>query len=166
MRNMRKLLILTAIAGLSAAASGAAPAAQTVAARVPGSESISLRWGHGYAAISRRGAVLGRLRRGLIRVTDVPAGGSPQGYVRGCEERSGSLSTQLTCRGSDLRLYIHGGTWRVRLRGKGINVGGVVRGSLVLDAADGCPETACKYQIGDAPVRSWPATLTSFAVRS
>jgi hypothetical protein len=164
---MRKLLILTAIAGLSAAASASAPAAQTtVAARVAGSESISLRWGHGYAAIARRGAVLGRMRRGSIRVAHLAGGGAPEGYVRGCETRSGKLATQLTCRGSDLRLYIHGGTWRIRLRGRGINVSGVVRGSLALDRADGCPEAACKFRIGDAPERSWPATLTSFAVHS
>ena len=155
-----------AISGLALVASASAPAAETEVARVTGSESISLREGHGYAVVANRGAVLGRMRRGWIRVIDIPGGGVAQGYVRGCEERSGRLSTQVTCRGSDLRLYIHGGTWRIRMRGRGINVGGVVRGSLGLDRADRCPENACKYQIGDGPERPWPADLTFFAVRS
>jgi hypothetical protein len=133
---------------------------------VAGSESISLRSGRGYAVIANSGAVLGRMRRGWIRVIDIPGGGVPLGYVRGCEERSGRLSAQLTCRGSDLRLYIHGGTWRIRMRGRGINVGGVVRGSLGLDRADGCPVDACKFQIGDGPERRWPADLTFFVVRN
>jgi hypothetical protein len=164
---MRKLLILTAIAGISVAAWTSAPAAQTtVAARVPGSESISLTRGRGYAVIARRGAVLGRVRRGSIRVAHLPGGGAPRGYVRGCEATSGTLNTKLTCRGSYLRLYVHGGTWRIRLRGRGINVSGVVRGLLLLDRADACPQEACKFRIGDAPERTWPATLTSFAVRS
>jgi hypothetical protein len=163
---MRRLLLLTAISCLSLAASASAQAALTTAARVPGSEQISLKYGQGYAVIANRGAVLGRMRRGWIQVSNIPEGGAPQGYVRGCEERSGGLGTRLTCRGAELRLYIHGGTWRIRMRGRGINVSGVVRGSLGLDRADGCPQDACKYRIGDAPQRSWPATLIFFAVHS
>jgi hypothetical protein len=163
---MRRLLLLTAIAGLALAASASGPAAVITAARVPGSERISLTAGQGYAVIANRGAALGRMRRGWIRVIDIPQGGAPQGYVRGCEQRSGRLATQLTCWGTDLRFYVYSGTWRIRMRGKGINVSGVVRGSLGLDRADACPDDACKYRIGDGAQRSWPATLTFFTVRS
>jgi hypothetical protein len=155
-------LVLASTAGLALAA--AAPAfAGPVPARVAGSESISLKYGVGYAVVSDRGATLGRIRRGRIQVVNVPGGGAPSGFVRGCEYRSGSLAGTVTCRGSDLSFYVHGGTWKVRMSGRGINVSGVVRGKLGLDRAD---SGTGLYSIGDAPYRRWPATLRFFRVES
>jgi hypothetical protein len=158
---MRLALVVALACGSALAVASAASAA--VSADVAGSESFSLRYGVGYAVVFDRGAVLGRVRRGVIRVADVPSGGAPSGFVRGCERRSGSLAGKLVCRGTDLRLYVHGGTWRIRISGRGVNVSGVVRGRLGLDRAD---SGTGLYSIGDAAARRWPASLTFFAVRS
>lgn len=160
---MRRALLFALAAGIALAAASTASAmpAGLLAASTPGSESISLKKGVGYAVVWRKGAVLGRVRRGTIIVDDLPGGGEPSGFVRGCERRSGSISTRLACRGRDLSFYIHGGTWKVRIEGRGINVSGVVRGILGLDRADG---GTGRYSIGDDAYKRWPAALRFFRV--
>jgi hypothetical protein len=159
---MPRSLQLALAVGLALAAAAAASAG-VLTTRVEGSQSFELKYGTGYAVVGTQGATLGKVRRGTIRVVNVPGGGAPSGFVRGCEARSGRLSGTLTCRGRYLSFYVHGGTWRVRLRGRGINVSGVVRGSLGLDRADGGTGL---YSIGDAPFRRWPATFTFFKLES
>lgn len=159
---MRRSLFLSMFAALALAAS--APAQGAVPARVTGSQGILLEHGRGSAVIADRGAAFGKVAAGSIRVVNVSGGGAPSGWVRGCESRSGRLAGRLVCQGNGLRFYIHHGTWRIRLRGGGINVSGVIRGSLGLDRNGAC--SRCRFQIGDSAKRRWPATLTSYAVRS
>jgi hypothetical protein len=155
---MRRLLLLTCGALFVLASVSPAQGALTVA-RTAGAVSLELKGGAGYASISERGAVLGRMRRGRIVVRHLSSGAAPSGFVRGCEWRRGRLSGTLKCRGRDLRFYIHDGAWRVRLRGRGIHASGVVRGYLVLD--DG---TAGTYSIAGGTARRWPATWTRIAL--
>ena len=161
---MRRALLFALAAGISLAAASTAsatPAGLLAAQSTPGSESISLKYGVGYAVVWKKGAVLGRVRRGTITVIDLADGGEPSGFVRGCEHRSGRLAEKLVCRGSDLSFYVHGGTWKVRIEGRGINISGVVRGTLGLDRADG---GTGRYSIGGASYRRWPAALRFFRV--
>lgn len=162
-RNVRRVILFLTLAGLALAAAAPAHPAALSAARVQGSESVELSFGRGFASLADRGATLGNVRRGWIRVVDLSGGGPPSGWVRGCESRTGRLSGRVYCSGTDLRFYIHGGTWRIRMKGGGINVSAVIRGSLGLDR-ERC--SSCTYKIGDRPERRWPATLRFFAVRS
>lgn len=159
--NVRRFLFYTGVAALSLLVSGSGGLAAS--ARVAGSETISLQRGQGYAVIASRGAVIGNIIRGWIRVVDIPGGGAPHGYVRGCEARTGRLSGRLFCRGRDLRLFVYGGTWRIRMAGRGINVSGRIRGTLGLDRAEGGTGV---YSIAGARYRPWPAALRYFRVQS
>ncbi len=112
----------------------------------------------------------GNVRRGWIRVTNIPGGGSPSGYVRGCESRSGRLSGRLYCAGARLRFWVEDGPWRIRIKGRGVNVSAVMRGTVGLDRT-ACTRRMfrnekCTFKIGDRPARRWPATLKFFAVRA
>ena len=158
---MRRSLFVTGIAAVFLLPSASTGPAAT--ARVAGSETISLQRGQGYAVIASRGAVIGTVAHGWVRVVDLPGGGAPHGYVRGCEARAGRLSGRLYCRGRDLRLFVYDGTWRVRVAGRGINVSGRIRGSLGLDRAEGGTGV---YSIAGARYRRWPAELRFFSVRS
>lgn len=159
---MRRALFLTGVAALALLASPAAQGDTPYGARVAGSRTFELGKGRGMAVIGSRGAALGNLR-GRIQVIDVPGGGSPRGYVRGCARRRGSFSGRLTCRGSGLRFLIYGGTWRIRLSGSRINVSGRIGGRLGLDRAEGGTGW---FEIGSSERRRWPATLTFYVVRS
>lgn len=158
---MRLLLSTLASAALALAAAAFAEAAAATA-HAAGGESVELSRGRGYVVLGTHGAALGNVARGWIRVLDVAGGGDPRGWVRGCERRSGRLAGRLRCSGGGLRFYVHEGTWRIRLGGRGINVSAVVRGRLGLDSA-GC--TRCTYRISGGPPRVWPQTLRFFALR-
>ena len=150
-----------AVLGLAAVSSAAARPAGGVSYRVPDSESFELRRGVGYAALWDRGSVLGRVVRGRVRVTNLAGGGAPSGWVRGCEHRSGRLVGTVICLGSNLRFWIHGGTWKIQLRGRGINVSGVVRGTLALDRRLP-PAGRGIFAVGSGDFRRWPEELTFY----
>ena len=108
--------------------------------------------------------MLGRVVRGRVRVTNLAGGGAPSGWVRGCEHRRGRLAATVFCRGSDLRFWIHGGTWKIQLWGRGINVSGVVRGTLALDRAP-APGGRGIFSVGGGDFRRWPKELTFYSLR-
>jgi hypothetical protein len=156
-------LVLFAALGLSLAGPAAAGPADALSFRVPGAESFELRRGVGYAAVWDRGSVLGRVAAGRVRVINLAGGGVPSGWVRGCEHRRGRLVGVLLCQGSDVRFWIHGGTWKIQVRGRGINVSGVVRGTLALDRAPGGRGI---FSVGDSDFRRWPRDLTFYRLRA
>jgi hypothetical protein len=166
-RTMHRFLCSAVVAAVGLAVAGPAGAAPVESLRVPGSEAVELRRGIGYAALWDRGAVLGRVYRGRVRVINLRGGGAPSGWVRGCERREGRLAGALYCQGSGLRFWIHGGTWKIQLRGRGINASGVVRGTLALDRA---PQGRGVFRIGDEdvdnPFRRWPRDLTFYRLRA
>jgi hypothetical protein len=151
---MRRLFLLLALA-VATALSAAAPASSAVA-RTPGSQSFSLRDGSGIAAIWQRGALLGHMRSGRLVVVDLPAPGSPTVIVRGHESKKVLNDATTEYRGRDMSFRIFGGTWRARIRGRGIFVSGVVRGWLRLGGVSG------SYAIGDDDYEPWPATPRVF----
>ena len=167
---MRRLTLPLTLAALVLAASASALPSSLTSARVRGGEGLQLSAGRGYAVLGDRGVAFGNVRRGWIRITNVPGGGSPSGYVRGCESRSGRLSGSLYCSGTRLRFWVEDGPWRVRIKGSGINVSAVMRGRVGLDRK-ACSRRMfrngkCTFEIGDGPTRRWPARLRFFAVRA
>jgi hypothetical protein len=167
---VRRLILPATLAALVLAASVSAQPSPLTSARVRGSEGLELTAGRGYAVLADRGAVIGNVRSGWIRVRNIPGGGDPSGRVRGCERRSGRLSGQLYCAGRGLSFYVHDGPWRIRIKGSGINVSAVMRGSVGLDRK-ACSRRMfrngkCTFEIGDGPRRRWPARLRFFDVRA
>jgi hypothetical protein len=127
------------------------PAAEgaPLAPRTVGAVSVSLRNGVGLARISGRGSLLGRLARGRIVATWNVT-------VRGFETRTSLSDTVTAYAGRGLRVYVLGGRWRVVLRGRRINVSGVVRGRLTLRGQAGT------FSIEGRRYRPWPASLTVY----
>jgi hypothetical protein len=151
---MRGLFLFLALAVVTAL-SAAVPASAAVA-RTPGSQSFSLRDGSGIASVWQRGALLGHLRSGRLIVVDLASPGSPTVIVRGHETKKVLNDATTEYRGRDMSFRIFGGTWRVRIRGRGIDVSGVVRGWLRLSGISGT------YAIGEGDYEPWPATPQVF----
>jgi hypothetical protein len=167
---VRRLILPLTLAALAVAASASALPSSSTSARVRGGEGLHLSSGRGYAVFGDRGVAFGNVRRGWIRIINVPGGGSPSGYVRGCESRAGRLSGRLYCAGSRLRFWVEDGPWRVRIKGRGINVSAVIRGRVGLDRT-ACSRRMfrhgkCTFEIGNGPARRWPARLRFFALRA
>jgi hypothetical protein len=137
----------------------AVPAADagTAAARTTGSVGLSLKYGHGRAKISWRGSLLGWGIRGRIVATNNVVVRNWSGRVR--------LSDNVTAyRGRHMTVRVYGtsGLWRLKIKGRGINVSGVVRGSLTLDGAD--TGRTGKYSIGGGELRRWPRAERTFSL--
>src|SRR5919106_1493509 len=147
---MRRFLLLLALA-VATALTAVVPA-NSALARTPGSQTFSLRDGSGIASVWQRGAILGHLRSGRLVVVDLPTPGSPTVIVRGHETKRVLSESTTEYRGRDMSFRIFGGTWRARIRGRGIDVSGVVRGWLRLGGVSGT------YAIGDGAYKPWPAT--------
>jgi hypothetical protein len=151
---MRRLILFLALA-VATALTAVVPATSAVA-RTPGSQTFSLRDGSGVASVWQRGAILGHLRSGRLVVVDLPTPGSPTVIVRGHETRTVLSETATEYRGRDMSFRIFGGTWRARIRGRGIDVSGVVRGWLRIGGVSG------RYAIGDSDYKPWPVTPQVF----
>lgn len=172
---MRRLVFFASLAALAVAGLilGAAPPAHSAglsAARVKGGEGLEVTRGRGYVVLTNRGTAIGNVARGWIRVANLGGGRAPSGRVHGCERRSGRLTRQLSCAGTGLSFYVYGGTWRIRIKGRGISVSAVMRGKVGL-ARTGCTSRMfarkrCTFRIGGGPRRRWPATLRFYAVRA
>ena len=140
----------------------AALMAQSASARTAGSVSLSLKSGRGLAIIQSRGALLGRIKAGRIVAT-------PNVVVRCWRYRTRLESGMIRYRGLrqgctyiTFRVFSDDGTWRVRIKGRGINVSGVVRGSLALDGAN--TGRTGTYSIAGREFRPWPRRLHTYSL--
>jgi hypothetical protein len=140
----------------------AALMAERLPARTTGSVLLSLKSGRGLAIIQSRGALLGRVKAGRIVAT-------PNVVVRCWRYKTRLASGMIRYRGVrkgctylTFRVFSDDGTWRVRIRGRGINVSGVVRGSLALDGAN--TGRTGTYSIAGGEFRPWPRRLHTYSL--
>ncbi len=126
---MRTLVLaLCALAALVGAASVAGAAEPNVG-------TLSVERGRGVVSLDLRGSLLGRLASGSIRVTDLTPNDRYSALVVGrrmTPERVGVRT--VVYRGQGLRFRMLGGGYRVVIRGHGISVSAVGRGTVMLDA--------------------------------
>jgi hypothetical protein len=128
-----RALTLFLCAAFGAALLGVASAA------TPETGVLSLEGGRGTVVIEIRGSVLGRLTTGTLRVTDLTPRDRFGPAVVGRKLTSTRLGPRTVLyRGQGLRFRALGGRYRLVIRGSGISVSAVGRGSVVLD---GDPKT-------------------------
>jgi hypothetical protein len=104
-----------------------------VAAAEPANGTLSVERGKGLVVLEIRGSVLGRLATGTIRVTDLTPRDRFVPIVLGkrvTPERIGPRT--VLYRGSGLRFRMVGGGYRIVVRGEGLSLSAVGRGSVVL----------------------------------
>jgi hypothetical protein len=147
---------------LGAFAVPAALMAERLPARTTGSVPLSLKSGHGLAIVESRGALLGRIRAGRIVAT-------PNVVVRCWRHRARLASGLIRYRGlragcayKTFHVFSDDGRWRVRVRGRGIDVSGVVRGSLALNGAN--TGRTGTYSIAGSRYRRWPRRLHTYSL--
>jgi hypothetical protein len=122
---MRKAAFICVLTGLLAV-----PAVAYAVQQAEGRLSVSE--GRGVVSMQGRGAMIGRLDRGSVTVTDLSPVDDSEPVVFGCdlEELRGASTI---CRGETIRFRLIGGMWRVTVRGVGIDVSAVGRGTVRLD---------------------------------
>lgn len=164
--RMRRILVLLTVAALAAGAGEAAFGSVPVLLRTPGAELVELQNGNGRGVVTGKGALNIQLDRGRLRVVDRS---DPGRRNLRCEQRIRRVGPRtVEIRGRDVRCLVwsgdEGASWQAIMRGRGINAGGSVRGSVTLDAVDSGPTGS--YRIGGQDWRRWPRGVETYVLNS
>jgi hypothetical protein len=126
MRNL--VLVLCSLALLVGAVSAAGAAEPNVG-------TLSVERARGVVMVDLRGSLLGRISAGSLRVTDLTPNDRYTATVVGRKMTSERLGPRVVLyRGQGLRFRMLGGGYRAVMRGQGISVSAVGRGTVMLDA--------------------------------
>jgi hypothetical protein len=129
---MRALILFACAVASAVAVVGSAVAAQ------PETGALSLDRGRGSVALEIRGSVLGRLTSGTLRVTDLTPRDRFVPAVTGRKLTTVRVGPRtILHRGQGLRFRMLGGGYKIVVRGTGISMSAVGRGTVVLDGDPG-----------------------------
>ncbi len=126
---MRRLLTFAMLAAL------ALPATSAARQRGPNDGTLSVRDGRGVITIQGRGGVIGSFARGSVTINDPVDGDGTGPIVTGDDWSKERSDTATSWGGTKVRFRIIGGTFRVVVRGRGINLSFVGKGSVILNGA-------------------------------
>jgi hypothetical protein len=126
---MRRFLTFAMLAAL------AVPATSAAQPRGANDGTLSVRDGRGIIVISGRGAVIGSFAQGSVRIVDpLDTDGAPP-VVSGEEFHREIDDTTDVYRGTKVRFRLIGGTFRIVVKGRGINLSVVGKGNVTLKGA-------------------------------
>ena len=110
----------------------ALPAASSARESTPNDGTLSVREARGSVIIQGRGAVIGSIRNGSVTIND-PVDGDGTGPIVTGEEWSRDRNETTTTWGkNNVRFRIIGGTFRIVVKGRGINLSMVGKGNVTL----------------------------------
>jgi hypothetical protein len=127
---MRKTIILLVLLAL------ALPVV-AVSATSAGEGTLSVDDGRGKVTVRARGGIIGRLDRGSITIFDLTPGDANQPVVTGDDQPIRLVGENgILYRGLGLRFRVIGGSFRVLVQGRGIDLSVVGRGDGFIEADD------------------------------
>jgi hypothetical protein len=124
------------------------------AARVPGG-TLSITDARGTVVVKGRGAVLGRIDRGMLQIVDLSPADAWSPRINGIPR--GRL---VGTKGRELSFYVPGGRYRIVARGEGINVSARGAGLTTLDGEPDPSGATGMYGVGDAAPTPVPDITT------
>jgi hypothetical protein len=126
---MRRLLTFALLAAL------VVPAAATAHARSLNDGTLSVKDGRGVITIQGRGAVIGSFAKGVVTINDPIDGDGTGPIVSGDEWSKERNDTTTTWGGNRVRFRNIGGSFKVVVRGRGINLSFVGKATVTLSGA-------------------------------
>jgi hypothetical protein len=126
---MRRLLTFALLAAL------ALPAVSAARSQGANDGTLSVRDARGTITISGRGGVIGSFAQGRVTISDPVDGDGTGPVVTGDEWSKDRDATTTTWGGAKVRFRIIGGSFRIVVKGRGINLSLVGKGSVTLDGA-------------------------------
>lgn len=126
---MRRILLTFAVL-----AALVLPAASAARESTPNDGTLSVREARGTITIQgpARGAVIGSIRNGSVMINDPVDGDGTGPIVTGDEWSKERSETATTWGGNRVRFRIIGGTFRIVVKGRGINLSMVGKGNVIL----------------------------------
>jgi hypothetical protein len=126
---MRPLLTLAVLVAL------ALPVAATARTQGANDGTLSVQDGRGTIIMSARGGVIGSFARGSVTISDPIDGDGTGPIVTGDDWSKERSDTVTTWGGTKVRFRIIGGSFRVVVKGRGINLSLIGRGQVTLNGA-------------------------------
>src|SRR2546430_10804667 len=126
---MRRLLTFAMLAAL------ALPAASAARNQGAADGTVSVRDGRGTITISARGGVIGSFAKGSVTISDPVDGDGTGPIVTGDEWSKDRSDTVTTWGGTRVRFRMIGGTFRIIVKGRGINLSFVGKGNVTVTGA-------------------------------
>ena len=126
---MRRFLVFAMLAAL------AVPAISAAQSRGVNDGTLSVRDGRGAITISGRGAVIGSFAQGRVTISDPVEGDGSGPIVTGDEWSRDRDATTTTWGGTRVRFRIIGGAFKIFIKGRGINLSLVGKGTVTLNGA-------------------------------
>jgi hypothetical protein len=126
---MRRLLTFALLVAL------AVPAASAARPQGMNDGTLSVRNARGTINISARGAVIGSFARGSVTISDPVDGDGTGPIVTGDDWSKERNDTTTTWGGTRVRFRMIGGTFRIVVKGRGINLSFVGKGTVTLRGA-------------------------------
>src|SRR6266705_232953 len=147
---MRRLLTFAMLAAL------ALPAASAARTQGASDGTLSVRDGRGTITISGRGGVIGSFAQGRVTISDPVDGDGTGPIVTGDEWSRDRDATTTTWGGTKVRFRIIGGSFRIVVKGRGINLSLVGRGNVTLIGAGTADDGSYSVNGGDySPIPSF-----------
>lgn len=138
----------------------AVPAAAFALAAAADDGSLSVKAGVGHVVLSPfNGSTLGRVASGRVTIVDQSLTGSGSADVWGCDNLHLAATDRVTvCSGTNLRFRAIDGRYKIVVRGSGINLSVVGRGTATLDGSGDDPgvDSDGLYSLNDGAYRSLP----------
>ena len=106
--------------------------------------SLEVADSRGVIVVKGRGALLGRLDKGTLTITDLSPNDQWSPRVNGVPR--GKI---VTMRGHDVAFYVPAGRYRVVVKGEGINISARGAGNVVIDGQPDPTGAAGTYAVGD-----------------
>ena len=97
--------------------------------------TLSVKEGRGVVTIQGRGAVIGSFAKGAVTISDPIDGDGTGPIVAGDDWSKDRNDTTTTWGGTRVRFRMIGGTFKIVVRGRGINLSFVGKGSVTLNGA-------------------------------
>jgi len=126
---MRRLLTFAMLIAL------AVPASSAARERSPTDGTLSVRDARGTIVLNVRGGVIGSFAQGSVRIVDPVEGDGTGPIVSGDEFRKEIDEKTDIYRGTRVRFRIIGGAFKVVVKGRGINLSLVGKGTVTLNGA-------------------------------
>ena len=140
---MRRLLTFAMLVAL------ALPAASAARTQGANDGTVSVRDARGTITISGRGGVIGSFARGSVTIADPIEGDGTGPVVTGDEWTRDRDATTTTWGGTKVRFRIIGGSFRIVVRGRGINLSLVGTGKVTLSGAGTADDGSYSVNGGD-----------------
>jgi opacity protein-like surface antigen len=127
---MKRLLLFAAFVALLLPSLGSA------ALRAAGDGTLSVRDGRGTFTINAKGGVIGSFAKGRVIITDPIEGDGTGPIVSGDDWHHEKSDTTDVYGGTKVRFRLIGGTFKIRVIGRGVNLSVVGKGQATLNGED------------------------------